>query len=87
MGIKECELKGKRGLEQWKEKPLRQRAERKELSRQSRTPLSQSITKRRDASWEPEPCDATDAMLDERTMAHIYKSKKQKVECLIELFQ
>lgn len=52
--------------------PLRQRAERNERGRQSCTLLSHSRTKRGGASWESEPCAATDAMLDKHAIAHMH---------------
>lgn len=57
--------------------PLRQRAERNERGRQSRSLLSHGRTKRSGASWESEPCAAADAMLDDQTMVHIRRSKTQ----------
>lgn len=72
------------GLEEREESetlPLRQRAERNEGGRQSRTLLSHGRTKRRGASWESEPCVATDAMLDEHTMACMHKTQTHKPSC------
>lgn len=60
----ELERSGAEEKEKSKTLPLRQRAERNERGRQSRTLLSHNRTKRRGASWESEPCAAADAMLD-----------------------
>lgn len=78
-GMKEQETSEVEEREESETLPLRQRAERNERGRQSRTLLSHRRTKRRGASWEPEPCAATDAILDKHTMAHMHKSKRKHI--------